>query len=57
MDFLPVIDRHADTNAWLIRSNQHQVFGRFSGKAVLDDGTVIEIRDFMGFAEKVYNKW
>lgn len=57
MDFLPIIDRHADTNAWLIRSNQHQVFGRFSGKAVLDDGTVIEIRDFMGFAEKVYNKW
>lgn len=57
MDFLPVIDRHADTNAWLIRSNQHQVFGKFSGKAVLDDGTAIEIRDLMGFAEKVYNKW
>ncbi len=57
MDFVPVIDRSADTNAGLIRSNQHQVFGRFSGKAVLDDGKVIEIRDFMGFAEKVYNKW
>lgn len=57
MDFLPVIDRFADTNAGLIRSCQHQVFGRFSGKAVLDDGKVIEIRDLMGFAEKVYNKW
>ena len=27
------------------------------GKAVLDDGTVIEVRDFPGFAEKVENKW
>ncbi len=57
MDFEPVIDRCADTNAGLIRSNQHQVFGRFSGKAVLDDGTVIEVKDLMGFAEKVANKW
>ena len=57
MDFLPIIDRHADTDVKLIRSNQHQVFGQFSGSAILDDGTVIEIKDFIGFAEKVYNKW
>ena len=57
MDFRPVIDRFDDTNVLLIRSSQHQVFGYFSGKAVLDDGTVIEIKDFLGFAEKVYNRW
>lgn len=57
MDFEPIIDRHSDTNVGIIRSNQHQVFGKFNGKAVLDDGTVIEIKDFLGFAEKVYNKW
>ena len=28
-----------------------------SGKAILDDGREIEIKDFMGFAEKVRNKW
>lgn len=57
MDFAPIIDRHADSNVLLIRSNQHQVFGRFSGKAVLDDGTTVQVKDLMGFAEKVYNKW
>lgn len=57
MDFEPIMDRHADSNVGIIRSNQHQVFGKFSGKAILDDGTVIEVKDFMGFAEKVYNKW
>lgn len=57
MEFKPVIDRVSCTSLLVIESDQHQVFGRFSGNAVLDDGTVITIRDFMGFAEKVKNKW
>lgn len=57
MDFVPIIDRASCTDVKIICSDQHQVFGRFSGKAVLDDGTVIEVKDFLGFAEKVFNKW
>ncbi|MBQ2764485.1 MAG: DUF2804 domain-containing protein [Firmicutes bacterium] len=57
MDFQPVLNRHSDTNVGIIRSNQNQIFGLFTGKAILDDGTVIELKDFHGFAEKVHNKW
>lgn len=57
MNFEPIIDRVALTNLFALKSDQHQVFGRFTGKAVLDDGKVIEIRNFTGFAEKVENKW
>lgn len=57
MDFAPVIDRQNLTNALVIMTDQHQVFGRFTGKAVLDDGTVIELDNFMGFAEKVRMKY
>ena len=57
MDFVPVLDRASCTDLKLIKSDQHQVFGRFTGTAVLDDGTVLQIRDFPGFAEKVENKW
>ena len=57
MDFIPVLDRASCTDIKLIKSDQHQVFGRFTGKAVLDDGQVIEVKDFPGFAEKVENKW
>ena len=57
MDFVPVIDRYSNTDFIILGSNQHQVFGKFSGKAILDDGRVITIKDFMGFAEKVSNKW
>lgn len=57
MDFKPVLDRAACSSVGVIKSDQHQVFGLFTGKAVLDDGKVIEIKDFPGFAEKVSNKW
>ncbi|MGN1122758.1 MAG: DUF2804 domain-containing protein [Eubacterium sp.] len=58
MDFVPIIDRSDLTNVMnIILTDQHQVFGRMTGKAVLDDGTVIEIKDFLCFAEKVHNKY
>lgn len=57
MDFVPIIDRASRTNALVIESDQHQVFGRFTGKAVLDDGRALELRDFLGFAEKVRNRY
>ena len=57
MEFVPVIDRASCTDVKLIKSDQHQVFGRFTGTAVLDDGTRLEVKDLMGFAEKVENKW
>ena len=57
MDFIPVLDRAACLDYKVIVSDQHQVFGRMSGKAILDDGQVIEIKDIMCFAEKVHNRY
>lgn len=57
MDFEPVLDRNALLDFKLIVSDQHQVFGKMTGKAILDDGTVLEIKDVMCFAEKVMMKY
>lgn len=57
MDFVPVLDRAADLDYKVIQSDQHQVFGKMSGTAILDDGTPIHIKDVMCFAEKVHNKY
>ena len=57
MDFAPVLNRASCTDVKLIKSDQNQVFGRFTGTVVLDDGTRVEVKDLMGFAEKVENKW
>lgn len=57
MTFLPILDRAACTSVGVIKSDQHQVFGRFTGRAVLDDGRLIRVEEFLGFAEEVENKW
>ena len=57
MEFTPILDRAACMDLKVIVSDQHQVFGRMSGKAVLDDGTVVNVTDMLMFAEKVHNKY
>ncbi len=57
MEFQPVLDRAARTAAVLIETDQHQVFGRMNGRAVLDDGRVLEVKDMMCFAEDVHNRY
>ena len=57
MQFVPIMDRKSEADIRYPGSNQHQVFGYYNGKCVLDDGTVLEVKDFFGFAEKVENNW
>jgi len=57
MDFIPVIDRAAKISLGIVNTDQHQVFGKMSGKAVLDDGTILEVKDLLCFAEDVHNKY
>ncbi|WP_137873654.1 DUF2804 domain-containing protein [Rhodococcus sp. Q] len=57
MTFTPILDRAATTDLKVLASIQHQVFGRYSGSVVLDDGSRVEVRDLLGFAEQVRNRW
>lgn len=54
----PFYDHHCDTNALnLLRMHSHQVHGFWSGTAILDDGTKVEVKDMYAFCEYVENKW
>jgi len=57
MKFKPVLNRSAHMNYLVLESDQNQVFGNFTGTCTLDDGTVLEVKDFPGFAEKVHNRY
>ena len=57
MDFIPLIDRYAPFDLKVFAMIPHQVFGYFTGYAILEDGKKIEISSVLGFAEKVHNKW
>jgi hypothetical protein len=55
--FEPFIERVAKTNLLIINSEVHQMFGRYYGTAILDDGERVEIEDLVGFAEEHYARW
>ncbi|MDR0854926.1 MAG: DUF2804 domain-containing protein [Christensenellaceae bacterium] len=55
--FEPVFDSSQPLNIGVVAFAGHSIFGKFSGKVVLDDGTVVEFKDRMGFWEKFHNKW
>ncbi|HZK38604.1 MAG TPA: DUF2804 domain-containing protein [Clostridia bacterium] len=55
--FEPIIDRAAKMSYVLVSTDQHQVFGKMSGKVKLDDGKVLELKDLLCFAEDVHNKY
>ncbi|MGQ0711827.1 MAG: DUF2804 domain-containing protein [Rhodoferax sp.] len=57
MQFAPLLERRSHTHLGLIRSEQHQVFGHYSGTLVLDNAQRVEVARMLGFAEDVLNWW
>ena len=57
LTFTPFKDRTARTNLVIVFSEVHQMFGRYNGWMVLDDGTTLEVRDLIGFAEEHRARW
>ncbi len=57
LTFTPILDRTDKISLIVIVSDQHQVFGKLNGYVVLDDGTKLEVKDLLGSAEVVHNRW
>ena len=53
----PIMDRSDYTAAGPVITDQHQVFGKLNGTAILEDGKEIQIRDMLMFAEDVRNRY
>jgi hypothetical protein len=57
LEFSPFKDRTARTNLGIIYSEVHQMFGRYNGHAITDEGQTIRIKDLIGFAEEHHARW
>ena len=57
LEFKPLLERNSCTGLGPLRSNQHQIFGHFTGLVVLDSGEELFLKDLLGFAEEVENRW
>lgn len=53
----PRFDKFSSTNALLLRTTVHQMFGTWSGTVTSEDGRKIEIENAQGFAEESRNRW
>lgn len=53
----PRYDRHSRTNAVVMGMEVHQVFGRWFGTVVADDGMVLRMDGIQGFAEEARSRW
>lgn len=57
LEFKPFFERVAKTNALVLSSEVHQMFGRYNGFVVTDEGEKIEIKDLTGWAEEHQARW
>jgi len=57
LDFIPFKDRYTATRLLLIDSQVHQLFGRYTGKIVDDNGQRIQLDGLIGFAEEHHARW
>jgi hypothetical protein len=53
----PIVDRPSSVNLLVLRSSVHQVFGRYTGTLVCDDGEVIQVPGIIGWAEEHRARW
>jgi hypothetical protein len=55
--FTPFLERVAKTNLLVITSEVHQMFGRYAGLVVADDGERLTVDGLVGFAEEHHARW
>lgn len=53
----PTYDRHSKTDAVVLATEVHQVFGRWSGHVTGDDGRRYDLDAIHGFAEESVSRW
>lgn len=57
MTLAPIFDNSNSLNMGILKTSGHQVFGYYSGEAILDDGTKVKVDKMLGFAENFDHRW
>jgi hypothetical protein len=57
LTFTPFFERVAKTDVLIIRSEVHQMIGKFNGRLKIDDGEEILIDNAIGWAEDHHARW
>ena len=52
-----IFDHYTQTDLLFVHNRCHQVFGEFSGTALLPDGEKIAVEKLIAFCEHAENQW
>lgn len=53
----PIYDRYTENNMLVVNTHCHQIFGRYTGTAVLPGGEIITVKELTAFCEHAENRW
>lgn len=57
LTFTPFLERVAASDVWLVRSEVHQMFGRYNGQFTTNEGENVPVHDLVGWAEDHAAVW
>jgi len=57
LEFTPVLEREAATNAVVLRSEVHQLFGHYRGRMLDAEGRPVDVDGLLGWAEEHVAAW
>lgn len=57
LDFRPIYQQHTKQDLVLARAELFKIHGYYTGELVLDDGRRLAVRDLLGFAEHMQQRW
>lgn len=57
LTFTPFFERVAKTDVKILNSEVHQMFGKYNGLLMAEDGEKINIENLIGFAEEHHARW
>jgi hypothetical protein len=57
LELAPRYDKHSRTEALVMGTETHQVFGTWTGTSVTDHGDILELARLQGFAEESRSRW
>lgn len=57
LTFTPFMERVAASDLWLIRSEVHQMFGRYNGYITTAQGETLAVHDLVGWVEDHVARW
>ena len=57
LTFTPIYQQHSKQDMGFARAELFKIHGYYSGTLVLDDGTKLTVKDLLGFAEHMQQRW